>query len=86
MLTEDKPVNILDHFKEIKKRLIRYFIFLTIFTVGSLIFFKQIQNALYIKLRNTLRQGVYPSGPLSTASCWFRVEGLTDWKVEGVEG
>ena len=42
MLTEDKPVNILDHFKEIKKRLIRYFIFLTIFTVSSLIFFKQI--------------------------------------------
>jgi Sec-independent protein translocase protein (TatC). len=42
LLTEDKPVNILDHFKEIKKRLIRYFIFLTIFTVVSLIFFKQI--------------------------------------------
>jgi len=43
-LNEDKPVNILDHFKEIKKRLIRYFIFLGIFIVASLIFFKQIIN------------------------------------------
>jgi len=43
-LTEDSPVNILDHFKEIKKRLIRYFIFLSVFIITSLIFFKQIIN------------------------------------------
>jgi len=43
-LIEDRPVNILDHFKEIKKRLIRYFIFLSVFIVTSLIFFKQIIN------------------------------------------
>lgn len=43
-MIEDRPINILDHFKEIKKRLIRYFIFLSVFIVTSLIFFKQIIN------------------------------------------
>jgi len=52
-LTEDKPINILDHFKEIKKRLIRYFIFLGIFTVTSLVFFKQLLN-LFIEPANNI--------------------------------
>ena len=52
-MTEDKPINILDHFKEIKKRLIRYFIFLGIFTVTSLVFFKQLLN-LFIEPANNI--------------------------------
>ena len=43
-MIEDKPVNILDHFKEIKRRLIRFFVFLSIFIITSLVFFKQIIN------------------------------------------
>ena len=52
-MIEDKPVNILDHFREIKKRLIRYFIFLGIFIVTSLIFFKKIIN-IFIEPANKI--------------------------------
>jgi len=41
-MENDNPINILEHFKEIKKRFLRYFIFLGIFTLISLVFFKKI--------------------------------------------
>ena len=42
MNKEDKPVGILYHFKEIKKRFIRYCLILTSFTIVALIFYKKI--------------------------------------------
>ena len=48
-MTEDKPINILDHFKEIKKRLIRYFIFL-----GILFYFKIPQKVKEVLDQNIL--------------------------------
>jgi|TARA_B110000263_G_scaffold32363_1_gene24563 sec-independent protein translocase protein TatC len=41
-MENDNPINILEHFKEIKKRILRYFIVLSIFTLISLVFFKKI--------------------------------------------
>ncbi|NCG35690.1 MAG: twin-arginine translocase subunit TatC [Dehalococcoidales bacterium] len=41
-MENDNPINILEHFKEIKKRFLRYFIILGIFTLVSLVFFKKI--------------------------------------------
>ena len=41
-MENDNPINILEHFKEIKKRFLRYFIILGIFTLVSLVFFKTI--------------------------------------------
>ncbi len=52
-MIEDKPVNILDHFKEIKRRLIRFFVFLSIFIITSLVFFKQIIN-IFIEPANKI--------------------------------
>lgn len=42
MTEDDNPTNILEHFKEIKKRFLRYFIVLGIFILISLVFFKKI--------------------------------------------
>tara|TARA_B100001142_G_C14322959_1_gene651178 strand:+ start:1311 stop:2156 length:846 start_codon:yes stop_codon:yes gene_type:complete len=41
-MENDNPINILEHFKEIKKRFLRYFIILGVFTLISLVFFKKI--------------------------------------------
>jgi len=68
---EDKPIGILDHFKEIKKRLIRYSLVLTSFTIVALIFYKRIIS-IFIDpanqiMNNSMRDGQIVFGRVTEA-------------------
>ena len=71
MNKEDKPIGILDHFKEIKKRLIRYSLVLTSFTIVALIFYKRIIS-IFIDpanqiMNNSMRDGQIVFGRVTEA-------------------
>ncbi|SVC93339.1 uncharacterized protein METZ01_LOCUS346193, partial [marine metagenome] len=71
MKKEDKPVGILDHFKEIKKRLIRYSLLLTSFTIVALFFYKRIIS-IFIDpanqiMNNSMRDGQIVFGRVTEA-------------------